>query len=371
MRKRMKAVILVGGKATRLLPLTVNTPKSMVPVLNIPFLEHLIRHLSKHQVKDIVLAQGHLSQPIQGYLNNGNQFGVNLHYVVEDNPLGTAGAIKNTEKYLDDTFLVLNGDTFTDLDITAMIDLHQKRKAKVTIATTSVDDPTSYGLIETNDPADRDRITQFLEKPSRDKITTNKVNAGTYVIEPDVLSYIRPQAEVSIERETLPLLLGQGEPIYAYHSSAYWIDIGRPESYLQLHRELLNGKSKQYDHTRNKGVALGKQSYIHPTAQIKSPVLIGNNCSIKQGVKLIGPVVIGSNCTILEDTVIEDSIIWQNTQLGEHVRLKNSIVANDCRIDADSTIDNSILANNVTVTNGCRLEAGSRIWPGTTVKPKT
>ena len=194
----MKAVILVGGKATRLLPLTVNTPKSIVPVLNIPFLQHVIRYLSRHQVKDIILAQGHLAQPIQGYLSNSSQFGVKLSYVLEDTPRGTAGAIKNAEQYLDDTFLVLNGDTFTDLDITAMIDLHQKRRAKATIAITPVDDPTSYGLIETGDQG---RLTRFLEKPSREQLTTNTsmVNAGTYILEPDILAQIPPQTEVSIE----------------------------------------------------------------------------------------------------------------------------------------------------------------------------
>ena len=157
----MKAVILVGGKATRLLPLTCNTPKAALPVLNTPFLEYVIQHLSRHQVKDLILAQGHLAQPIEGYLGDGSQFGVKLSYVVEDTPLGTAGAIKNAERYLDETFIVLNGDIFTDLDITAMIDFHRERKAEATIAVAAVDDPTSYGLIEA-DP--EGRITRSLEK---------------------------------------------------------------------------------------------------------------------------------------------------------------------------------------------------------------
>ena len=181
----MKAVILVGGEATRLVPLTCNTPKAMVPVLNTPFLEHVIHHLSEHQVRDVILAQRHLSQPIKGYFGNGSQFGLRLGYTVEDAPLGTAGAVKNAEKYLDDAFLVLNGDIFTDLDISAMIGFHQERKAKATIALTPVDDPTSYGLIETNAQG---RVTRFLEKPKWSEVTTNMINAGTYVLEPEVLS---------------------------------------------------------------------------------------------------------------------------------------------------------------------------------------
>jgi len=343
----MKAVILVGGEATRLLPLTCNIPKAMVPVLNIPFLEHVIRYLSSHQIKDITLAQSHLAQPIKSYFGDGSQFEVKLSYTVEDVPLGTAGAVKNAERYLDGTFLVLNGDIFTDLDITAMIDFHRRRKATATIALTPVDDPTSYGLIETDAQG---RVTRFLEKPKWSEVTTNMINAGTYVLEPEVLAQIPPQANFSFERGVFPLLLDQGQPIYAYPSSAYWIDIGTPEKYLQLHRDLLSGKSSQYTPSP-KRVVIGEHCHIHPTAQ------------------LMGAVVIGAGCTILEDTVIEESIIWRNARLGQRVNLKNSIVADNCCLNADSIIEDSILADNVTVASGCKLEPGSRIWPGTTVEP--
>ena len=364
----MKAVILVGGEATRLLPLTYNIPKAMVPVLNIPFLEHVIRYLSQHRIKDITLAQSHLSQPIKSYFGNGSQFGVKLSYTVEDAPLGTAGAVKNAERYLDETFLVLNGDIFTDLDITAMIVFHRERKAKATIALTPVDDPTSYGLIETNALG---RVTRFLEKPNWSQVTTNMINAGTYVLEPEVLSYIPPQTNFSFERQLFPLLLDSGEPIYAYSSSAYWIDMGTLEKYLQLHRDLLSGKSSQYPLAPGEEVLIGEQSSIHPTAQIKGAVMIGGNCTIGRNVKLTGPLVIGTGCTILEDTVIEESIIWRNARLGQHVNLKNSIVADNCCLDTDSIIEDSILGDNVIVASGCKLEPGSRIWPGTIVKPKT
>jgi len=161
----MKAVILVGGKATRLLPLTSNTPKAMVPVLNTPFLEHVIRHLSQHGVAEITLAQSHQQQAIESYFQDGKRFGVRLNYNIENSPLGTAGAVKNAEKCLTEAFLVLNGDIFTDLDFGAMIEFHRQRKAKATIALTPVDDPTSYGLVDTNSQG---RISRFLEKPKAD-----------------------------------------------------------------------------------------------------------------------------------------------------------------------------------------------------------
>ena len=324
----MKALILVGGEATRLRPLTCNIPKAMVPVLNTPFLEYVIRYLISHQVRDIILAQGHQAQPIEGYLGNGSQLGVRLYYSIEDTPLGTAGAVKNAERYLDETFLVLNGDIFTDLDITAMIDFHREKRAKLTIASTPVDDPTAYGLIETDA---EDRITRFLEKPSPNEITTNMINAGTYVLEPDVLAQIPPQTAVSIERETFPQLLAREEPVYAYSSSAYWIDVGNPEKYLQLHKDLLSGKCSHYAVATGEKVLIGEHCDIHPTAQIKGPAVIGSDCSIGRKVKLTGPVVIGNGCTVLEDSVIEESVIWDKVQIGQRDNLKNCIVAKDFR----------------------------------------
>ena len=360
----MKAVILVGGQATRLLPLTCNIPKALIPVLNIPFLEHVIHHLSKHQIKDIILAQSHLARSIESYFGDGSRLGVKINYVVEDTPLGTAGAVKNAERYLDETFLALNGDIFTDLDITAMIDFHRERRAKVTIALTPVDDPTSYGLVET-DP--QERITRFLEKPKPSQVTTNMINAGTYALEPEILAQIPPQTKFSIEREVFPLLIEQGKPVYAYPSSAYWMDTGTPEKYLQLHRDLLNGESSRYASPGE--VVIGEQSRIHPTAQIEGPVIIGSNCTIGRQVRLSGPVVIGAGCTILEDTVIEESAIWWNTQIGQHVNLRNSIIANNCCLNADNTIEDSVLGDKVTLASGCKLEPGSKIWPGTSVEP--
>ena len=361
----MKAVILVGGEATRLLPLTCNIPKAMVPVLNTPFLEHVISYLGQHQVESIILTQGYLAQAIESYFGDGSQFGVKLSYTIEDTPLGTAGAVKNAEKYLDETFLVLNGDVFTDLDITAMIGFHRERRAKATIALTPVEDPTSYGLIETDAEG---RVTRFLEKPSWSQVTTDMINAGTYVLEPEVLANIPPQVNFSFEHELFPLLLDRGELIYAYPSSAYWIDIGTPEKYLGLHRDLLSGMSIQHNFPLGREVLIGDQSHISPTAQIRGPILIGSNCTIGRRVKLTGPVVIGHGCTVLEDSVIEESIIWRNVQLGRRVNLRNSIVADNCCLNADSIIDDSVLGDNVTVVSGCRLEPGNRIWPGIAVE---
>jgi len=370
----MKAVILVGGLGTRLRPLTINTPKAMVPVLNTPFLEHVIGNLRRHNVKDITLAQSHLAQPVKDYFDNGSRFGVRLNYTVEDTPMGTAGAVKMAEKHLDEAFLVLNGDIFTDLDFTAMIDFHRKSQAKITIALTPVEDPTSYGLIETNTQG---RVTRFLEKPSWDQVTTNMINAGSYVLEPDVLTHIPPKTNFSFERMLFPLFLEWGKPIFAYSSSAYWLDIGTPEKYFQLNKDLLSGKSSlpvrpwqagQHGFASSKEVIIGEKSHIHPTAQITGPAVIGSNCTIGQQVRVNGPVVIGAGCQILEDTVIEESLIWQAVHIGPGTKVRGSIIANNCRLDAGSIIKDSVLADNVIVTSSGKLEPGCKIWPGTIVR---
>lgn len=364
LNRTMKALILVGGEGTRLQPLTCNTPKAMVPVLNKPFLEHVISHLAKHQVKDIVLAQGYLAQSIESYLGEGSQLGVKLSYVVEYTPLGTAGAIKSARSYLDETFLTMNGDIFTDLNITDMVEFHRQQRAKVTIALTPVSDPTAYGLVETDN---RGRILRFLEKPGWDEVTTNMVNAGIYIIEPDVLTQIPSRRKVSIERETFPRLLARKEPVYSYPTLAYWLDMGTPGKYLQLHRDLLNGKSGHHTPATDKEVVIGQQCNIHPTAQINGPVIIGDNCNIGENVRLTGPVVIGAGCTVLEGSVIEDSFIWENVRMGPRARLKTSAVADNCCLSADSIIEEAVLGDNVTVTSGTRLKPGSKIWPGETV----
>ncbi|MFC2021338.1 sugar phosphate nucleotidyltransferase [Chloroflexota bacterium] len=362
----MKAIILVGGKATRLEPLTINTPKALIPVLNTPFMEYVIRNLAGYEIKEIVIALGHLSVPIKDYLGDGSRFGVRLYYSIEDIPLGSAGAAKKAEKYLGETFLVFNGDDFIDLDFAKMIDFHRQAKAKVTIALTRVDDPTNYGLVETD--AD-ERVKRFLEKPKPEEVTTNMINAGAWLVEPEVMSPVPPETQMSFERNIFPGLLAKGEPVYAYTSPGYWMDVGTPEKYLQLHRDLLGGKSRQYAPTEK--LLVGEHTEVHPSAGITGPVVIGANCSIGPRVKLIGPVVIGDGCTIREGSLIEGSVIWKNVRLESGVNLKGSIIADNCRLGAGSSGEGVVMADNVTVASNCKLEPGSKIQPGTTVAPTT
>jgi mannose-1-phosphate guanylyltransferase len=362
----MKAVILVGGEGTRLRPLTFNTTKAMVPVLNKPFLEHLLGYLKGYGITDIILAMSYLPHHIKDYFGNGVKTGVRLSYLIEEEALGTAGAVKNAEKYLDETFLMLNGDIITDLDITAVIDFHRESQAVATIAVIPVDDPTAYGLIETDATG---RITRFLEKPRREQVTTNMINAGIYVLEPDILAQIPPGKMVSMERETFQQLLAQGEPVYAYSSTAYWLDMGTPEKYLRLNHDLLLGKAPSLFNATG-GVQIGGGGRIDPSAEIEAPVLIGEGCVIGRGVKLKGPAVLGPQCEIGEGASIEGAVLWNNARVSQKAVLRHCIAASHCQILEESQIlDNCVLGDKVVVGKNNKLAQGTRIRPNKRIAP--
>ncbi len=356
----MKAVILVGGEATRLRPLTCNTTKIMVPVLNHPFLEHLIGYLKKHNITEVILALGQQIDQIQSYFGDGSNLGVKITYSVEDLPLGTAGAVKNAQKFLDDPFIVFNGDIFTELDLTTMMSLHREKNAIATIALTPVDNPTSYGVVETN--ADN-RVRRFIEKPSWDKVTTNMINAGIYILEPDILDYIASNVSFMFERDVFPPLLERGRVIYGYSTQAYWIDIGTPEKYLRLHHDLLN---------RYRGTKFEGESVIHPSVRIEGPVLVGEGCFIDKDSAITGPTSLGQSCRIEEGATIEGAVLWEHCEVGKGAKLRNCVVGSNCCIEGESEVlDNCVLGDNVIIRKGNKLSNGIRIWPSKSIEPDT
>jgi mannose-1-phosphate guanylyltransferase len=330
----MKAVILVGGEGTRLRPLTFNTNKTMVPVLNKPFLAYVLSYLKSYGIDDVLLALCYLPERITSCFGNGERYELKLNYVVEEYPLGTAGAVKNSEKYLNEPFLVLNGDVYTDLDLSAMMRFHRESGAKVTIALTPVENPTIYGVVETDGQG---QVRRFLEKPSWEQVTTNMINAGIYILEPEVLQYIPSQSHFMFESQLFPLLLERGEPIYSYPNYGYWIDIGTPQKYLKLNHDLLCIKQ---------GLNIEEKPHlIHPTAQINEPVLIGSDCHIGPDVLIQGPTVIGEKCNIEQGVEIQGSLLWHNVQIGRGAKLRNCIIASRCYIGAESNIgDGSVLS---------------------------
>jgi mannose-1-phosphate guanylyltransferase len=357
----MKAVILVGGLGTRLRPLTWHTPKSLVPVLNQPFLEHVLLRLKEHGVGDVILALSHLAPAVEACFGDGSRLGINISYVHEKNALGTAGAVKNAAELISESFFVLNGDIFTDLDYSSMLKFHRARKAQATIALTPVDDPTHYGLIETDSDGS---VKRFLEKPKPSEVTTNMINAGTYILEPEVLGSIPQSQEYSFERQLFPGMLADGEPVYAFPSEGYWIDIGNPEKYMKLNFDLLSGKSGHYGFERGKEIVEGRGCIIHSEARISGPVLLGDGCVVEETAVINGPVVIGPDCRIESGAQVSTSILWRNVITGEGCCVADSIVANDCLLGAGSRMDRAVLGDNATVSRGVKLNPGERVEPG-------
>jgi mannose-1-phosphate guanylyltransferase len=333
----------------------------MVPVLNCPFLEHFIAYLKKHNITEVIIALGQQVNQIQSYFGSGDDFGVKISYSMEDFPLGTAGAVKNAERFLDSSFIVFNGDVFTEIDLTAMMNLHHKNKANANIALTPVDNPTIYGVVQTDTEG---RVKRFVEKPSWDEVTTNMINAGIYIMEPSILDYITPNVFSMFERDVFPLLLKEGQAIYSYPSEAYWIDIGTPEKYLKLHHDLL------HRYPADEGIKFEGESFVHPSAQIERPVIIGKGCFVDKDCIIRGPAVLGPKCQIEEGAIIEGAVLWQNCIVSKEARLRNCVLASNCCIEGKSEVlDNCVLGDNARIGESNKLSQGIKIWPNKSIEP--
>ena len=328
----IKAVILVGGLGTRLRPLTNYIPKSVIPVLNRPFMEHTFAYLKSHGIEDVILTVNYLPEKIREYFGDGSQSGVKLTYCYEAEPMGTAGAVKNACEYLDNTFLVMNGDVFTNLNLTDLIAYHRENASKTTISLQWVENPSAFGVVETDAAK---RVLNFIEKPPPGQETTNWINAGIYIIEPEILDYIPEKTRYMFEKGLFPRIVSEGEPVFGYEFRGYWMDAGTLEYYHSLNRDLLSGKTfspliGDMDPGR---IALGKNVTLDPSAVIAPPVLIGDNCRIESGVVVTGPVVLGENSVLETGALAEDSVIWDNVTVGNGAKICRSIVSRNVWID--------------------------------------
>jgi mannose-1-phosphate guanylyltransferase len=338
----LKAVILVGGPGTRLQPLTDDKPKSMLPVLNRPFMEHAIAYLKQFGIEDIILTLNYLPDSIQGYFGDGHRCGVSLRYCLEKEPLGTAGAVKNAEAHLDGTFVVLNGDVFTDMNLADMLALHRDKGAAATISLSWVDNPSAFGVVETD--ADH-KVKRFIEKPPLAEAATNWINAGIYILEPEVLKYIPSERHYMFERGLFPDLLDMGKPVYGYPFRSYWLDMGTPEKYFSLNTDLLSSKtgSPLIDDSSYNGILCSPDATIHPSAVMTAPVMIGDGSRIGQGVTIRGPVVIGRDCRLEDGASVENAVLWDNVYVGAGARLSRCVISSDTRIgDHQDVIDSLV-----------------------------
>lgn len=351
----MQAIVLVGGEGTRLRPLTFGTPKPMVPIMNVPFLARTLERLYDVGIRDVILPAGYMPQAITEYFGDGSRLGMNVTYVIEDEPLGTAGAIKNVEQYINGPFFVLNGDVLTSLDLKAMIDFHKQKGGLGALHLIKVEDPSAFGCVVHDETG---RISQFVEKPPKGTEPTNEVNAGTYLLEPDVLSLIPPGRNVSIERETFPKLLAEGHALYAYTTNDYWIDVGRPEHYLNAHRDILSGAMPL---KVEPGISGPGAARVHGE-NITAPVHIEEGVQIDPTAKVGPNVVLGAGCRIGANAIVRESVFWDNVIVEDGATIEESIVASGSRIGAGARIGRgSVIGHDVTIDPRTVAAEGSRI----------
>ncbi|MHB8780404.1 MAG: sugar phosphate nucleotidyltransferase [Candidatus Geothermincolia bacterium] len=365
----MQAVMLVGGQGTRLRPLTVTTPKPMLPLMNGPFLEFMLKHLRDSGVNDVILSTSYLSSVFESHFGNGAGLGMKLTYVTEEHPLDTCGAVKNVEQYLEDApFLVFNGDILTDLDLGALVEFHKSKQAHATLTLTRVEDPTAYGLVPLDESG---RVIEFLEKPSPDEVVTDLINAGTYVLERDVLDLVPDGVPHSFERQLFPKLLELGRPVFGFPSPAYWLDIGTPEKYLQAHWDILDRRlSCDYKGEEIKpGVWVEEGTVIEEGATVFGPTCIGRDCRIAAGAHVEGHTVICDGCTLLAGSQVERSLLHDGCQVGEESIVRSSILAPRVKLGRQVHVsDAAVLGEGMIVKDGNDLRHGIKVWPNTVIE---
>jgi mannose-1-phosphate guanylyltransferase / phosphomannomutase len=368
--KTMRAVLMAGGEGTRLRPLTCELPKPMVPILNRPIAEHIVNLLKRHAITEIIATLFYLPDVMRDYFQDGAQFGVQMTYAVEEEqPLGTAGCVKNISALLTETFLVISGDCITDFDLTDAISFHREKGSKATLVLAHVPNPMEFGVVITDQ---QQRICRFLEKPSSSEIFSDTVNTGIYILEPEVLDYLPRDQATDFSHDLFPLLLEKGEPIYGYVADSYWCDVGSLESYREAQYDALNRTVKldiAYTEAQP-GIWEGQNNYIDPLVQIHPPVLIGNNCRIGPRVILEPGTVIGDNVTIGADADFKRPIIWNGVVIGEEAHLRACTITRGARVDRRAhVLEGAVVGALSTIGEEAQVSPGVRVWPSKRVEP--
>jgi mannose-1-phosphate guanylyltransferase/phosphomannomutase len=360
----MRAVLMAGGSGTRLRPLTYDVPKPMVPILNRPIAEHILDLLKQHQITEVIATLHFLPDVLREYFQDGSDFGVQMIYAVEeDQPLGTAGCVKNSAELLDETFVVISGDSLTDFNLSAAIAFHRRKQAKATLVLTRVPNPIDFGLVITDDDQ---RICRFLEKPTNSEVFSDTVNTGIYILEPEVLEYLPVSQESDFSKDLFPLLLAKGDPIYGYIAEGYWCDVGNLETYREAQYDCLAGhvKLNMGYRPRSPGVWVGQNTYIDDSAKLEPPVLIGDNCRIGPRVQISSGTVLGDNVTIGADAHLARPIIWNGVIVGEEAHLEACVIARGARIDRRTHImEGAVVGSLSTVGEEAQINTNVRVWP--------
>ncbi|MGY1454132.1 mannose-1-phosphate guanylyltransferase [Streptomyces sp. SS8] len=344
-----EAILLVGGRGTRLRPLTVHTPKPMVPAAGVPFLTHQLARARAAGVEHVVLATSYLAEVFEPYFGDGSDLGLHLEYVTEEEPLGTGGAIRNVASRLHcgpgDPVLVFNGDILTGLDIRALVETHTSSGADVSLHLTKVADPRAFGLV----PTDADgRVTAFLEKPQTpEEIVTDQINAGAYVFDRSVIDAIPAGRPVSVERETFPGLLAEGAHLQGMVDSTYWLDLGTPQAFVRGSADLVLGHAPSPAVPGRRGERL---------------VLDG--AEVASGAKLTGGTAVGAGAVIAEGAQVHGSTVLDGAVVGPGAVVRDSLVGTGARIGARTVLEGAVIGDGAVVGEDNELRDGIRVWCG-------
>jgi mannose-1-phosphate guanylyltransferase/phosphomannomutase len=359
----MKVIIMAGGEGSRLRPLTCDRPKPMVPIMNRPMMEHIVSLLKRFGLTDIGVTLQYLPEQIQNYFGDGREFGVQMQYFIEDSPLGTAGSVKNSGTFLDETFLVISGDALTDFDLQKAIEFHRQKGSVATLVLTSVETPLEYGVVIADDAG---RIVQFLEKPSWGEVFSDTVNTGIYILEPEVLQYIPEGTMFDFAKDLFPLLMSKGYPLYGYVAEGYWCDIGNLEQYHEAHLDILQGKvhTVLLERELSPGVYVGENAVIEDGAQISAPVLIGNGARIAKGAKVESYSVIGPNSLVDTDASVKRGLTWRNTYIGQRSQIRGAILCNRVQVlQGSSVFQGTVVGDDSIIEENCTVKPNIKIWP--------
>ncbi len=354
---------MAGGEGSRLRPLTSRRPKPLVPVVGLPVMEHILNLLREHGITQVVVTLAYLGADIRNHFGDGSDFGVSIEYVVEDSPLGTAGSVKNAAHLLDDTFLVISGDALTDFDLTWAIAEHRRRGSHATIVLYSVANPLEYGVVVTDQDG---AVRRFLEKPSWGEVFSDQANTGIYVIEPEVLDYVRAGMAYDWSQDVFPQMLRKGDPLYGIVASGYWCDIGNIQSYLQANWDALEGRVRcripGRRHDNNVWIGEGVEFGIG--VHVDGPAYIGEEAKIKAGAHLNGPVVIDKYVIVDDNAKVSNSVVWPHSYVGENARLRQSLICRSVTIKNNVLLEeNTVVGDECVIGAGSRVAAEVKIWP--------
>ncbi|AEC51209.1 mannose-1-phosphate guanyltransferase [Pyrococcus sp. NA2] len=352
----MQAVLLAGGKGTRLLPLTIYRPKPMIPFFNRPLMEYILNGLVEIGVEDVIVLVGYLKEKIISYFGSGDEFGVKIRYSDEENlRLGTAGALKKVEKFIEGTFIVASSDVLTNLDLNRLVKFHKEKGGIATIALTKVKDPSHYGVAV----LDKDfKIRYFKEKPRPEEAPSNLVNAGIYIFEPEVFDLIPKGENFDFSLDLFPRMLKEGIPIYGFPFDEYWNDVGRPSTYLQATEDVFLGKLG-LSHI-NVGRGKGRM-------ERGGSLFTGVRCILRNP-KIVGFAVLGDEVEVDRNVKIERSVIFSNVTIEEGAEIREAIIGENVHIGRNSVIEpGSVIGDNSVIEEYSKIGANIKIWPDSRV----